>query len=303
VLSASVGLGPDGDDTSSPQLPDRAAWTLSDRWLLSRHQACLEEMDRALDGYRLADALRALHRFVWSEFCDWGLEAAKLPLYEGSQDERQATASLLAWVLERSLRMLHPFMPFVTEELWQRFGVGESVMIAPWPEQNSDHRDEGAEVDFGFAEAVVSEVRRFRKAHGLRDSLSLAVRVHPRAERRAVLEVMRPQIQRLAGVSTMDVLEEPGDPTGSARILVDGAELLIPLAGLFDPEVERSRLAKRIAEVEEERERRERKLSNEGFLSKAPAQVVEKERDRLSGLKEEAAALATQLDELGPVSR
>src|SRR5439155_4741360 len=199
------------------------------------------------------------------ELCDWGLEAAKLRLYEGSVDDRRDAASVLAWILERTLRLLHPFMPFVTEEAWQRFGAGESVMIAPWPERNPGHRDETAEADFGFVQSVVTGIRQFRKAHGLRDSLPLSVRIHAADERRPVVKAMRPEIQRLAGVSTLQVLDAPGDAAGSARLLIEGAELIIPLAGVFDPEVERSRLARRIAQVEDEGRGRAAKLANPGF--------------------------------------
>jgi len=286
-------------DEAPPQLPARQYLTLPDRWLLSREQACLHDVNDALEEYRFSDAAQALHRFFWSEFCDWGLEAAKPRLYDGGDRERKAAASVLSWILERSLRMLHPFMPFVTEEAWQRFGVGESIMVAPWPEEHPQHRDAEAEVGFGFAEEVITAVRRFRKSHGLRDGLSLQVRVHPSTSQRAVIEDVRSEIQRLASISTLEVLDEPGDPTGCARLVADGAQLLIPLAGVLDPDAERGRLSKRIAEIEAEAARREAKLANEAFLAKAPAEVVEKERERLAALKEEEATLGAQLGELG----
>jgi valyl-tRNA synthetase len=176
-------------------------------------------------------------------------------------------------------------------------------MIAAWPEDHEEHRDPGAEAQFAFVEAVVSEVRRFRKAHGLRDQVSVAVRIHATGDQRRVLEELRREIQRLASVSTLEVLSEPGDAAGCATLVVDGAQMLIPLAGLFDPEVERARLARRIEEVDAEAVRRSAKLAGEGFLAKAPPAVVDKERERLAALKEESAALAAQLDELGPAAR
>jgi valyl-tRNA synthetase len=295
-LVLSTGIAETG---GPPELPQEDHWTLSDRWLLSRHEACLEEIDRALEEYRIADAIRALHRFFWSEFCDWGLETAKPRLYDGSPEEKRAQAGVLAWVLERSLRMLHPFIPFVTEEAWQRFGAGESVMVAPWPEQHPGHHDGEAEDMFRFAEEMVTEIRRFRKAHALKDSMSLAVRIHPTPAQRGVLKELAAEIERLADVSTMEVLAEPGDPTGSARLVVDGAQVLIPYAGVLDPEAERARISKRIGEVGSDVARAEAKLLNERFVTKAPPEVVEKERARLAELKEETAALAAQLEELG----
>jgi valyl-tRNA synthetase len=280
-------------------LPAEERWTLADRWLLSRHQACLEEVDRALDEYRFAQAAQAIHRFVWSEFCDWALEAAKRRLYDGSPQERRDAGAVLRWVLERSLRMLHPIMPFVTEEIWQRFATDESVMVAPWPERHPEHGDAGAEAGFAFAAGLVSAVRRFRKAHGLPDSRQLAVRLLPSAPQRDVLEALRPEVVRLAAISELEFLTDRGERSGSARLLVDGAEVLIPLAGIMDLGVERDRLTKRLAEVDRAIAASEGKLSGQGFVSKAPPDVVARERERLSALRGESATLAAQLEELG----
>jgi valyl-tRNA synthetase len=280
-----------------PELPDGATWTLPDRWLLSRHQACLNEVDAAMDGYRFADAAHSVHRFIWSELCDWGLEAAKPRLY-GAEEERRAAAGLLTWVLERSLRILHPIMPFVTEEAWQRIGAGESIVIAPWPEPHPEHRDEDAEVRFGFAQELVTTVRRFRKAHALKDSAPLAVSVFPSDRQREIVRELRPEIERLAGISTLEILEAPGDPAGCARLTADGASILIPLADILDPDADRARLAKRMGEIEASLARGEAKLAGEGFIARAPAEVVEKERRKVGALKEEAATLAAQIEEL-----
>ncbi len=292
-------LGAEEAPGGPSELPAEHGWTLPDRWLLSRHQACLDEVDRAFEEFRFADATQTLHRFIWSELCDWGLEVAKPRLYEGSEDERRAAAGVLRWVLERSLRLLHPVMPFVTEEAWQLFDAGESIVVAPWPESHPEHRDEQAERRFGFAMDLVSEVRRFRKTHGLRDSMSLAVRIRPPEDQDDVARSLRPEIERLAAISTLEILDEPTDPSGCARLHVGGAEVLIPLAGVLDPEVERRRLWRRLAEIEADTARIEGKLANEEFVSKAPAAVVEKEQGRLGALKEEAAVLGSQLEDLG----
>jgi valyl-tRNA synthetase len=129
--------------------------------------------------------------------------------------------------------------------------------------------------------------------------MSLAVRVYPSAGQRGVLEEMRSEIERLANVSTLEVLSEPADPTGSARLAADGAEVLIPLAGVLDPEVEQARLHKRLAAIQADVLRGEAKLGNEGFVAGAPPAIVERERDRLAALKDEAAAIEAQLEELG----
>ncbi|HJP66329.1 MAG TPA: valine--tRNA ligase [Actinomycetota bacterium] len=280
------------------ELPAADALTLPERWLLSRHQACFEAVDTALETYQFAEAGQALYRFLWSEYCDWGLEVEKLALREGSPDERSRASAVLTWVLERSLRLLHPIMPFVTEEVWQRFDIGESIMVASWPEPHPGHRDPEAEDEFAFAEELVGAIRRFRKSHGLRDSLALTATVAGSDWQRAVAEGLRPEIERLANAS-LEIRADPGDPAGSARLAADGAQVLIPLAGVLDPEAERARLAKRIAEVQASAARSESKLGSEGFVAKAPPEVVEQERQRLVQARDEAAALAAQLDELG----
>jgi len=282
-----------------PELPSEDVLTLQDRWLLSRLQACLEEVDGALDRYLFSEAAQALYGFFWSEFCDWGLEVAKPRLYDGSEEEKRSTSSVLAWVLERTLRTIHPMMPFVTEEIWQRFGAGGSIMISSWPERHREHRDPKSEVQFTYAMELVTAIRRFRKAHAIRDSMSLAARVYPRPIQREVFQALRPEIERLANVSTLEILDSPGDRTGSARVVADGAQVLIPLAGVLDPELEQARLSKRLDTVEAETARVAAKLSNEKFVANAPAEVVEKERGRLRALEGEAAALGSQLEELG----
>ena len=287
------------EESGVPDLPAATAWTLPDRWLLSRHQACLDEANAAFEAFRFADAAHAMHRFIWSELCDWGLETAKPRLYEGSPEDRRAAVEVLVWVLERSLRILHPIMPFVTEEAWQRIGPGESIMVAPWPQAHPEHRDEDAEVRFGFAQELVTAVRRFRKTHGLKDSAPLAVRVLPVGAQREVALELRPEIERLAGISSLEILDAAGDPTGCARLVAAGAQVLIPLAGVLDPEVERGRLAKRMSSIEADLAKGEAKLTGEGFVSRAPVDIVEKERRKVAALKEEAATLAAQIEELG----
>jgi len=295
VLSARDGR------TGAPDLPEAGQWSVVDRWLLSRHQACLEEVDRSLDGYRFSEAVRALHHFFWSEFCDWGLEAMKVRLYEGSPEQRGDAAEVLSWVLERTLRLLHPVMPFVTEEVWQRFGAGDSIMVAPWPGGDPQHRDTKAEAEFGSAMAVVGAVRRFRKAHGLKDSISLPIHIQPLDPTGAeVLRSLRPEIERLGGISALEVVEERTEGEGFARLSASEAgEVLIPMGGLFDLDVERARLAKRVADLERSVSQSEGKLSNDGFVAKAPEDVGEKERRKLASLKAELVEAAAQLEDLG----
>jgi valyl-tRNA synthetase len=287
------------DREGPPLLPPEGDRSPAERWLLSRHEACREEVDRAMEGYRFADAAQALHRFLWSEYCDWGLEMAKPRLYEGPARDRAAAAEVLAWVLERTLRLLHPIMPFVTEEIWQRFEIGESVVVADWPEPHPELRDEDAERRFRFAEDLVNTVRSFRSAHGLGPGAPLEVWVRADRAQQQTLQELHEEIRRLARLEQLQAADHIGPVAGSSRVVFHGTDAVISRAGDFDITTECERIRKRLKDVAEKAERSGRKLDNDGFVSKAAPQIVEKERARLAALEEERAVLEAQLAELG----
>jgi valyl-tRNA synthetase len=286
-------------DGGAPVLPPEERRTGMERWLLSRHEACRAEVDEALEHYRFDEAARALYRFLWSEYCDWGLEMEKPRLYEGSPEDRADAAAVLAWTLERTLRLLHPIMPFVTEEVWRRFGISESIVIAEWPEPHPEHRDADAERRLAFAEDVVTAIRTFRSVHGLAPGTELRARVRTDPDRRTILGDLDEEIRRLARLGELELTEAPLDPSGAARLMVDGAEVVIPLQGILDPTEECDRIRKRLRDVDVDAERAKSKLTNEGFLTKAPGHVVVAERRKVASLEEERALLRSQLDELG----
>jgi valyl-tRNA synthetase len=283
----------------APSLPPEERRTEMERWLLSRYEACRDEVDRALEGYRFDDAALALYRFLWSEYCDWGLEMEKPRLYEGTAHERTEASAVLAWTLERTLRLLHPIMPFVTEEVWRRFGIAESIVVADWPDPHPEHRDPDAEERLAFAEDVVTAIRTFRSVHGVAPGRALQARVRVDAHRQEILVDLDDEIRRLARLETLELTDLPLDPAGAARLLVDGAEVVIPLHGILDPAAECDRIRKRLRDVDAGAERAKRKLATEGFLTKAPGDVVVAERRKVASLEEERALLESQLAELG----
>ncbi|HEY1332126.1 MAG TPA: valine--tRNA ligase [Actinomycetota bacterium] len=284
----------------APELPPLEALTMPERWLLARHQACLEEVDAALDGYRFSEAAQSLHRFFWSEFCDWGLELGKAALRGDDPDERRRAGSVLAWVLERSLRLLHPIMPFVTEEIWRRFGAGDSIVVAPWPEpQPWHHFDEetGLEDAFGVLQDVITTVRRFRSDYDVPAKASLRLAVPPGALQLFVDEFHEP-IQRLAGIEAIDVIGD-GDAGPSVKLLIGASDLFVRAGHGFDPEAARGRIAKQLADLDRDRERASAKLSNPGFAAKAPPEVRRKQEAELEAMDLRREALTAQLEGLG----
>jgi valyl-tRNA synthetase len=280
------------------ELPAEENRTLADRWLLSRHELCRTEVDAAIEEYRFGDAAQSLHRFLWSEFCDWGLEMAKDRL-RSEDDDRTAVGGTLAWILEGTLRLLHPIMPFLTEEVWQRFGVGASIVVAEWPPPHPEHRNVEAERDFSLVEEVVGAIRRFRSEHAVNPKVALPARVRASESRRETLSAFSEEIQRLAGLGSLEFVSDGFDPSGCARLTVQDAEVLVPLAGVLDSQTECVRIRGRLSGLTGDAERSRKKLENDGFVKKAPSEVVEEERRKLAAMEGQMRALNAQLAELG----
>jgi valyl-tRNA synthetase len=288
-----------------PVLPPEERLTAPQRWLLARQQRCVVEVNGALDRFEFAPAAQAVYRFFWSEFCDWGLEMEKDRLRSEDDDVRMDAANVLAWILERTLRLLHPVMPFVTEEIWQRFGVGETIMRAPWPDAEAfrGHEELGvrAEAVWPFVEELVTTVRRFRSEHQIPSTTRIELRLVPGEAGRTRFAGFEQEILKLAGVSSIEVAD-PADgasAAGSARLVVQGETVLLPVGDLIDLDAERARLRKRLTEAEEGRGRAEQKLANPGFRDKAPEDVVLAEKLKVERFEREAASLQEQLAELG----
>ncbi|HEX5937182.1 MAG TPA: valine--tRNA ligase [Actinomycetota bacterium] len=290
-----------------PSLPPVDRLSAPQHWLLARHQRCVADVNGALDRFDFASAAQALYRFFWSEFCDWSLEMEKERLRSEDAREREDSANVLAWVLERTLRLLHPVMPFVTEEIWQRFGIGETIVRAPWPEagEHEDHAalGAGAEAAWPFVEEFVSSVRRVRSQYRISPRAILPVVFLEGPAERPAYEATRgwfsAEVMRLAGVPA-PASEPPGPQAkGFVRILIGGETALVFVGDLIDLDVERERVEGQLRTAREKVRVVSAKLGNQGFLSKAPAEVVASEKLKAEQLEREAVSLQEQLDELG----
>jgi valyl-tRNA synthetase len=270
---------------------------LADRWILSRLAQTREAVSGALDDFQFAEAARAIYHFVWEEFCDWYLEMAKIGLRGGRAG---AVRAVLYHVLETSLRLLHPIMPFVTEEIWQRLPRAaddpESIMVAAWPGPEATGLDTQAEEQLGTLQDIVVEIRRFRHEHGLspRHRIDAAI-VGPESVRRLV-ERYADELKVLAWLSDARVASDaPG--AGWSRVIAGAAQVYLPLAPA-DVEAERARLERRITEAEQLAEQARRKLDNPAFVAKANPDAVAKARGQLAEQEQRAAKLRAQLEEL-----
>lgn len=287
----------EGEDCGQQQ--GEVELTLADRWILARLQETQVTLTRHLENYRFDLAAQTYYEFVWNEYCDWYLELSKPVLWDkqASAERLRGTRRTLVQVLESILRLGHPMMPFITEEIWQRVkdlaGVeGATLMQAPWPQSDNTASDQAAVADIEWMKQVILAVRELRAINNIPPGQALPVLIHNASdEDQRRLEDQRASLQKLAKLESIALAEE--DLPLSAMQLVGQMEIHLPLAGFIDQDAEIARLQKEIDKLEQEVQRIEAKLSNEAFVSKAPAAVVDKERAR----KVEAAAASVKLKE------
>ncbi|CAB5163218.1 Valyl-tRNA synthetase (EC [Olavius algarvensis associated proteobacterium Delta 3] len=285
---------------------DRGHITLADRWILSRLARVTRSVSDAIDTYRFNDAAGELYQFVWHEFCDWYVEASKPTLYgKDTSPEGMAVTKAVLWnVLRDILLLMHPFMPFVTEEIWHQLpGVEGSIMTASFPEHDDGRRgiqvDPDAESEMALVSGIVTGIRNIRGEMHLPPSLQLNVSVHSREDRlRRVVDAYRGMIVNLARLTALTVAAPGPRPKQSATAIVDGASIYVSLEGIIDFEKEQQRLEKEIAKLAAELGTVSTKLSNPNFLEKAPADVVEKVREKHRSLDEKQQQLAVNLERI-----
>lgn len=286
-----------GDDGKEPVVPAPDALEPVDRWIMSRFARVAGAVTTDLETYELGEAARELYDFTWDEFCDWYIELAKPRLYRGNQREQETARYVLVTVLRGTLELLHPFMPFVTEEIWQHLPhTGETIMLAAWPAPPESWIDPAAETRAALMIEVVRAVRSLRAEMnvppGKKAEIILVAADH--ATRQA-LETQTRYIGELAGGAARVTARLDEKPAQAAHAVARGVEIYLPLAGLIDIPQEIARLRKELATVEKEVARVNAKLANQGFLAKAPAEVVEKERDKRDVWTAKKDAVAARL--------
>jgi valyl-tRNA synthetase len=279
---------------------------VADRWILSRFARTLGVVEQSFADYRFDFAATALYEFTWYEFCDWYLELTKPVLQgEGSSDEaKRAARRTLVQVLEGLLRAWHPLMPFITEEIWHRVAplagkqvAGDStIMMAPWPKISDWTIDSAAESDVEWIKAFVLGVRQIRGEMDISPSRKLpALLENVETAERARLSTHASYVQRLAGLESLRILDAGESAPPSATAVVGAMRVLVPMAGLIDPNAEAARLEKRIAKIRDEIKRATAKMSNENFVRNAPPEVVTQEKTRIADFERTLASLEGQL--------
>ncbi|WP_415925930.1 valine--tRNA ligase [Streptomyces sp. AK02-04a] len=276
--------------TVEGELPPAEQLSATDRWILSRLNTVVAEADAYYDDYQFAKLADALYHFAWDEVFDWYVELSKTTFLAGG-DSAKVSARVLGEVLDVTLKLLHPIVPFVTETLWTTLTGRESVVIADWP-ADSGFRDAAAEAEIESLQQVITEVRRFRSDQGLQPGQKVPARLDLSGTRLAAHEAAIRQLLRL---------QPEGDGfSATATLPVAGATVALDLSGTIDVAAERKRLAKDLAAAEKEKAQAEAKLGNEAFLAKAPDNVVEKIRTRLTKAEEDIVRLQNQINNLPP---
>jgi valyl-tRNA synthetase len=305
----------DASDPNSPvyALPPDASLGLADRWILSRLEAVRGEATRLIDTFQFGEAGRQLYEFLWNEYCDWYIEAAKVRLNEGTPEQAQATRQVLAFTLEQGLRLLHPFMPFVTEAIWQNLpGIGHgapgseaeagsltaALMVTRWPAPTG-RRNEGVEGAFARIQEIVTGIRNLRAEYNVPAPKRIPA-LFSGGEHAGVLQE---NVAVMAFLARLDVGEtqiaaDLPAPGKTATLAAGGVTVYLPLAGLVDFGAERKRIQGEIDNIDRQVSRIEGTLNNPGFTGKAPAEVIDRERAKLVDLQAKRLQLAERLADL-----
>jgi len=279
-------------DCKSPSI-DTDTLTLADRWIMSRIGKVADEINNCIDGYKFNDAANTCYQFVWHEFCDWYLEMVKLELYSKDQKRREVAQSVMQTLLSSVMRLLHPFVPFITEEIWQRMPHTEgSIMIARFPQRTDFIYDEESIKEMDLIKEVITGVRNIRGEMNIPPKKDVRIVIDVKGSReREIFQNNLSYITSLAKVESIDIVSDKGKPDSSATYVFSDIQVHVLLKGLINYDDERKRVYKRITKIENEMGISQKKLANRDFLDQAPPHIVE-------NVKEKVQLMSSKLDKL-----
>jgi valyl-tRNA synthetase len=279
--------------------PARVNLNLADRWIRSRLASTILEARKAIDAYRFNDYANVLYQFTWHEFCDWYIEMSKLALNSTKADESAKSRKFLRELLDQILLLLHPIMPFVTEEIWQVIDEErKSIMVAPYPVVQASWIDETVEKEMDFLMAVIRAIRNLRTELNCPPGKEVKAVFRGAESDLAFLRAQQPYLKSLARVGAAEFLGGGDRPKGAATAVVDATEIYLPLDDLVNLDEERARLIKDLHKVEDELARVQKKLANADFIAKAKEEVVDKERQKARQFEEKIKTLKGSLDKI-----
>lgn len=290
------------DQSANPDV-----WELPEKWIMSRLNSSIKDIHQHFTQYRLDMVSQDIYEFIWNEYCDWYVELAKASLNDDSvSDERKAQIRyVLLHVLETALRFTHPIMPYLTEQIWQTIAplLGrkntDSIVVANYPQTDAAQISEQTEADMAWLQELIASVRNIRGEMKLGNAVRLPVLLqNVSSDEEARLSRIKNQFKALAKVESLEIVKEGGDVPLSSSSMVGQLRVLVPMKGLIDPTAELARLDKSYEKLQKQAEGIARKLGNEGFVSKAPAEVVESEKAKLAELEGQLAAMTAQMEQL-----
>lgn len=299
----------DGDSNAKPidQTANPDVWELPEKWIMSRLNSSIKDIHQHFAQYRLDMVSQDIYEFIWNEYCDWYVELAKASLNDDSvSDERKAQIRyVLLHVLETALRFTHPIMPYLTEQIWQTIAplLGrkntDSIVVASYPQTDDSQISEQTEADMAWLQELIASVRNIRGEMKLGNAVRLPVLLqNVSSEEEARLSRIKNQFKALAKVESLEIVKEGDDVPLSSSSMVGQLRVLVPMKGLIDPTAELARLDKSYEKLQKQAEGIARKLGNEGFVSKAPAEVVDAEKAKLAELEGQIAAMTAQMEQL-----
>jgi valyl-tRNA synthetase len=280
-------------DGSEPEFDPNALKGLHHRWILHRLEVLKKEHAAQIEGYRFNEAAQGIYGFVWREFCDWYLELIKPELYGDDLEAKAAARSCLKHVLSEIMVIAHPVIPFVTQEIWSCIPAldAESLSVRPYPKARPECEDEGAVRDMEFLQGVIVAVRNIRAELGVAPGIALNVLIRAGGDDQTFLAAHETEIAALARVGSLTAAPDIAPPKGCASAVVRGCELFVPLEGVVDFVAELARLDKELGKITKELDFVTKKLGNESFVSKAPEDVVAKEKAKAAEFAEKKTAL------------
>ena len=282
---------------------DPTQLTVTDRWILSRQQELIDLVHHDFQNYRFDLAAKALYEFTWNEFCDWYLELIKPVMFSGDEKAKQQTRRVLLEVLETLLRLMHPIIPFITEEIWHAVAPqigrqGDTIMLQAYPRSDNTWVDIDSANSIDWLKEFIMGIRKIRSEMNIPPKQALSVLCQHASETdREQIELHRSALEKLAKLDSITLLDDQAAPE-AALTLVGEMRVLIPLAGLIDKDAEIERLNKDIHKLETNIEKTRNKLNNPSFKDKAPTAVVEKEQQRLAEQDQALKELHTQREKM-----
>ncbi|WP_283678599.1 valine--tRNA ligase [Lentilactobacillus sp. Marseille-Q4993] len=288
------------DGISKPELPDQSEWELSDKWIMSRLNETIDHVSREFEKYNFGEAGRALYDFIWNDFCDWYIEMSKEALSSDNDQLKKNTQNILAYVLDQTLRLLHPIMPFVTEYIWKQMPhTGDSLVNAEYPTTNEAFDNPKAENSMKSLIDLIKAVRNIRSEANAPLSSPINMMIDTsNDELKAIFESNRSYIDRFTHAQELTIESNITAPKLSMSAVITDATIYVPLAELVDLNEEKSRIEKEVSKFESEVTRSEKKLSNKKFVDNAPDDVVAKEKEKQADYETKLAAAKERLSEI-----